>query len=320
MPNLIDLLLLLVIAASVWGGWRRGFIIGILDLLRWVLSFVAALFLYRPVSLWLSAVTGWTEVWTQPMAFIFVMIVTGILIQILGNRLLKRVPTETHDRRINKALGIVPGLANGLITAAILSAFLLSIPLADGISEGARESLIANRLAGYTDEIETALVPIFDPAIRQTLNRLTTIEPGSSQSVELPFKVERTRTREDLEAEMLDLVNRERAAEGLDPLVADPELAVVARAHSADMFARGYFSHYTPEQASPFDRMRAADVRFRTAGENLALAPTLQIAHRGLMNSPGHRANILRPEFGRLGIGILDGGRYGLMITQNFRN
>ena len=320
MPNLIDLLLLLVIAASVWGGWRRGFIIGILDLLRWVLSFVAALFLYRPVSLWLSAVTGWTEVWTQPMAFIFVMIVTGILIQILGNRLLKRVPRETHDRRVNKALGIVPGLANGLITAAILSAFLLSIPLADGISEGARESLIANRLAGYTDEIETALVPIFDPAIRQTLNRLTTIEPGSSQSVELPFKVERTRTREDLEAEMLDLVNRERAAEGLDPLVADPELAVVARAHSADMFARGYFSHYTPEQASPFDRMRAADVRFRTAGENLALAPTLQIAHRGLMNSPGHRANILRPEFGHLGIGILDGGRYGLMITQNFRN
>ena len=320
MPNLIDLLLLLVIAASVWGGWRRGFIIGILDLLRWVVSFVAALFLYRPVSLWLSAVTGWTEVWTQPMAFIFVMIVTGILIQILGNRLLKRVPRETHDRRVNKALGIVPGLANGLITAAILSAFLLSIPLADGISEGARESLIADRLAGYTDEIETALVPIFDPAVRQTLNRLTTIEPGSSQSVELPFKVERTRTREDLEAEMLDLVNRERAAEGLDPLVADPELAVVARAHSADMFARGYFSHYTPEQASPFDRMRAADVRFRTAGENLALAPTLQIAHRGLMNSPGHRANILRPEFGHLGIGILDGGRYGLMITQNFRN
>ena len=320
MPNLIDLLLLLVIAASVWGGWRRGFIIGILDLLRWVVSFVAALFLYRPVSLWLSAVTGWTEVWTQPMAFIFVMIVTGILIQILGNRLLKRVPRETHDRRVNKALGIVPGLANGLITAAILSAFLLSIPLADGISEGARESLIADRLAGYTDEIETALVPIFDPAVRQTLNRLTTIEPGSSQSVELPFKVERTRTREDLEAEMLDLVNRERATEGLDPLVADPELAMVARAHSADMFARGYFSHYTPEQASPFDRMRAADVRFRTAGENLALAPTLQIAHRGLMNSPGHRANILRPEFGHLGIGILDGGRYGLMITQNFRN
>ncbi|MDQ3129497.1 MAG: colicin V production protein, partial [Acidobacteriota bacterium] len=44
------------------------------------------------------------------------------------------------------------------------------------------------------------------------------------------------------------------------------------------------------------------------------------IAHTGLMNSPGHRANILQPNFGRVGIGVLDGGRRGLMITQNFRN
>jgi uncharacterized protein YkwD len=61
-------------------------------------------------------------------------------------------------------------------------------------------------------------------------------------------------------------------------------------------------------------------VRFLAAGENLAYAHTLQIAHTGLMNSPGHRANILRKQFGRLGIGILDGGIHGLMITQNFRN
>jgi uncharacterized protein YkwD len=66
--------------------------------------------------------------------------------------------------------------------------------------------------------------------------------------------------------------------------------------------------------------MREDGVRFRTAGENLALAPTLDIAHNGLMNSPGHRANILRPQFGRLGIGILDGGRAGLMVTQKFRD
>ena len=86
------------------------------------------------------------------------------------------------------------------------------------------------------------------------------------------------------------------------------------------MFARGYFAHDTPEGRDPFDRMRAAEVRFLTAGENLALARSVQIAHTGLMNSPGHRANILRPEFGRVGIGIMDGGMRGLMVTQNFRN
>ena len=119
---------------------------------------------------------------------------------------------------------------------------------------------------------------------------------------------------------MLALINKERTTEGLAPLEADPEMRAVAVKHSADMFERGYFSHNTPESKSPFDRMKDEKVRYRTAGENLALAPTLKIAHTGLMNSPGHRANILRPQFGRVGIGILDSGRRGLMITQNFRN
>ena len=66
--------------------------------------------------------------------------------------------------------------------------------------------------------------------------------------------------------------------------------------------------------------MRTARLGYLSAGENLALAPTLAGAHQGLMLSPGHRANILRPQFGRLGIGILDGGAQGLMVTQNFRN
>ena len=58
----------------------------------------------------------------------------------------------------------------------------------------------------------------------------------------------------------------------------------------------------------------------RSVRQNLALAPTLPQAHQGLMNSPGHRANILRPAFGRVGIGIVDGGRRGQMVTPNFRN
>ncbi len=70
----------------------------------------------------------------------------------------------------------------------------------------------------------------------------------------------------------------------------------------------------------PFDRLQEANVSFLAAGENLALAPTLSLAHEGLMNSPGHRENVLRPQFGRIGIGIMDGGQKGLMITQMFRD
>ncbi|HEY8558946.1 MAG TPA: CvpA family protein [Pyrinomonadaceae bacterium] len=318
--NWIDGLLILLVALSVWGGYRRGFILSALDLLRWIGSLLAGLLFYKPVAGWLAAVTGWTDVWNQPAAFLLAAVAAGVLIRIAGNALLRKLSPDAHERRVNKLFGILPGLASGLVTAAIFSALFFALPLSDGLSQSLRASRLANDLAGYTDDLETALVPIFEEPLRQTLNRRTTIEPGSNERVELPFRVADPRPRPDLEAEMLALVNRERAAGGLPPLAADPEMTEVAHRHSADMFARGYFSHYTPENKDPFERMREARVKFRAAGENLALAPTLAMAHTGLMNSPGHRENILRPAFGRVGIGILDGGRRGLMVSQEFRD
>jgi uncharacterized protein YkwD len=316
----VDIVLVLAVALSVWNGWRRGFVLGLLDLLRWAGSLLAAIRFYQPLARWLGPrVDLWGEAWDMPVAFMLVALAAGLVIQLAGAALLRRLSPEAHQSTLNRALGLLPGLVNGVILAAILSALLLAMPLPEGPRESARQSVIANRLTVYTEELETALVPIFHDAIRQTLNRLT-IRPESDERVELPYTVGETRPRPELEAQMLELVNGERAAAGLKPLTFDTELLPVARAHSADMFSRGYFSHNTPEGRSPFDRIQEAGVTFRTAGENLALAPTLSIAHNGLMNSPGHRANILRPEFGRVGIGIMDGGMRGLMVTQNFRN
>ncbi len=86
------------------------------------------------------------------------------------------------------------------------------------------------------------------------------------------------------------------------------------------MFEKGYFSHENLEGKSPFDRMEAAGIIFKVAGENLAYAATVDLAHNGLMRSPGHRANILEVDFGTVGIGVIDGGIYGKMFTQNFTN
>lgn len=318
--NIIDLLLVVLVLLSVLNGYRRGFILGILDLVGWVLSLVAGLRFYQPVARWLGPrVDLWSEVWDRPIAFVLVTAIVGIAIHLFAYAILNRVPKDIHDRSINKTFGVLPGLANGLISAAIVAALLLAIPLNEGLRERTRESTLANRLAVYAERLETVLHPVFSEAIAQTLNLLT-VQPDSDERVTLPYTVANPRPRPDLEAEMLRLVNRERVAAGLKPLAPDPELTEVARRHSADMFARGYFAHDTPDGRDPFDRMREANVRFVTAGENLALAPTVQLAHTGLMNSPGHRANILRPQFGRVGIGIMDGGIRGLMVSQEFRN
>ncbi|MFZ5646564.1 MAG: CAP domain-containing protein [Bacillota bacterium] len=120
------------------------------------------------------------------------------------------------------------------------------------------------------------------------------------------------------EQRMLDLVNAARAKEGLKPLEADLTLVKVARLKAQDMIDNNYFSHTSPTYGSPFDMIKAAGVTYRYAGENLAGAPTVDIAHTNLMNSPGHRANILNPNFTKVGIGVVSGGPYGKMFVQMF--
>ena len=317
--NLVDIILIIVVLLSAYNGYRRGFIFGLLDLLGWGLVLIAGLRFYQPVAKILSSLDLWSDVWDQPMAFILIAVVVMVAYQAAGQLLLRRMSEDVHEHKSNQVLGILPGLANGAITAALIAALLLSFPINETLHGQARESSLANRLAVYAERLEAALHPVFGEAVAETLNLLT-VQPESHERVNLPYKVTNTRPRPDLEARMLDLVNRERMAAGLAALAPDPELTEVARRHSSDMFARSYFAHATPEGRSPFDRMREGGVRFLAAGENLALAPSLQVAHNGLMNSPGHRRNILDRQFGRLGIGIMDGGMRGLMVTQNFRN
>jgi uncharacterized protein YkwD len=317
--NLIDILLILVVVLATWGGWRKGFILGILDLLALGISLIGTFLLYPFVAQFISNHIYSEHAWTPPVSFILTYLILRLLMGLLIGRILDDIPAESHYRGTNRVLGLVPGIVNGVIYATILAALLLALPLGKVVSDETRGSKLVTRITVPANWLEEKLSPVFDKAVERTMNRLT-VKPGTEEFVELPFRSDKVTTREDLEKQMLSMVNAERIKEGLNPLKADPELSEVARRHSRDMFARGYFSHVAPEGKGPFDRMRESGVKFSHAGENLALAQTLDLAHSGLMHSPGHRANILRPQFGRLGIGIVDGGMYGLMISQEFRN
>lgn len=319
MLNYIDLIIIILLFSSVFTGWQQGFILGAADLVRWMGSLLAGLRYYPYLAAWLSHTVDWSPVWTPPLAFLIVTLLASCIIQYLGILVLKTLPPDIHCTKGNRVLGLLPGFINGLITAAILSVLVLAIPLPSDIGAEAQKSKIAARFASVTDRLESALTPVVEGASRQTLTRLT-INPASRQMIRLPYTAAAARPRPDLETEMLQLLNQERQARGLAPLAADTALARVARMHAADMLRRGYFSHFTPEGLSPFDRIRKYNIGFLNAGENLALASTLTIAHEGLMNSPGHRANILQKKFGRVGIGVMEGGFHRLMITQNFRN
>lgn len=120
-------------------------------------------------------------------------------------------------------------------------------------------------------------------------------------------------------AEVVDLTNRERARAGLAALAVDPRLTAAAQAHSADMVARDFYSHTDPDGGKPWDRAAAAGAARRTVGENIACGQRSPAdVVEGWMNSPGHRANILKADFTHIGIGLAGGGRAGTYWTQLF--
>lgn len=113
------------------------------------------------------------------------------------------------------------------------------------------------------------------------------------------------------ERQVVELTNQERTANGLQPLSIDESLSAVAREKSNDMAVNGYFSHNSPTYGSPFDMMQQFGVSYRTAGENIAQGQrSPEEVVNAWMNSEGHRANILNPDYTHIGVGYVESGNH----------
>ena len=142
----------------------------------------------------------------------------------------------------------------------------------------------------------------------QTPNPDSGNQSGTEQLSDYEFKMQ-----------VLELVNQERAANGLNSLAWSDDAAAVAQAHAEDMASRDYFNHSTPEGLSPSDRINNTGISWTRNAENIAAGQqTPQEVMDAWMNSPGHRRNILTPELENLGIGIARGGSYGIYWVQVF--
>lgn len=123
------------------------------------------------------------------------------------------------------------------------------------------------------------------------------------------------------EQQLLDLVNHERGRAGLQKLEWNDQLAKAALAHSRLLAQNRDLSHQFPGEPPLQERAGATGLRFNSVAENVAEAPTVDVAHKALMQSPGHRANILHQDYNAIGIAIvsvmLEHGEE-LFVTQDF--
>lgn len=115
------------------------------------------------------------------------------------------------------------------------------------------------------------------------------------------------------------LMNWDRQKFELSALSDYEPLLPVVRAHSQNMAENNFFSHTDPEGRDPFERMNEAGLAYSLAGENLAMGQmSVFHAHWGLMNSLGHRENILKPEFSHASVGLVYNQEGSPFYTINF--
>lgn len=128
----------------------------------------------------------------------------------------------------------------------------------------------------------------------QLINKNPNLYPKKSTSLEASY-----------ETLLFELVNAERVVQGVPVLQNASKVVTVARKHSADMGDNNYFNHDNLVGESPFDRLANGGVQFRNAGENIAMGYTNPyFAHEALMNSLGHRKNIVSTAYTQIGVGV----------------
>lgn len=312
----VDILILIVIIFYALDGYRQGFWKILLDIVAVVISLFTALKFYPQIGD-LFQNWGLASNLSKPVGFFALWMVMQIIFYLLAILIFHYFPKYSEGKKIGKILGIFPGIIKGLMIVAILLIILITLPLGTSFKNILSNSLIAGPLIKSTARIEGQIVKIFGQ-LNNSFTFLTVSPEDTEEASRLNFQTNDFSIDAVDEEKMVSLVNNERQKAGLAPLTTDLLLRNVARSHSMDMLRNGYFAHKSPSGEMPYDRLIAAGANFRLVGENLALAPSVDLAHIGLMNSPSHRENILDPNFKRIGIGIIDADPYGKMITQVF--
>ncbi|MBI3984915.1 MAG: CvpA family protein [Candidatus Levybacteria bacterium] len=322
--NWIDIILIIIVTIYAVEGYFLGFFTALVDFVSFILSFVFGLSFYSVLANILVKYFNIPQGFSNAIGFLVIAIAFEIVFSVLFRRLVFTLPlfikTDSTKHKvlwIENFLGIIPGFLSGIVLASFILSLIIALPFSVFLKHSVTDSRLGSVLVSNTQVFAKNLNAVFGGAVNDTLSFLT-VEPQTDKSIDLKFKTKNVSVDKTSEQLMFKMVNEERQSRGLKALVFSESLAVVGRNHCKDMFIKGYFSHYTPEGLSPFDRMVEGDIAFNYAGENLALAPNADLAMKGFMQSPGHKANILSVNFGKVGIGTIDGGIYGEMFCQEY--
>jgi len=317
--NPVDVAVFAVIVVAATYGYRTGFVATTYSLATWILAVAAGLVFEGPAATIVESIARLPPSIAATIGFVVTIVVAEALLSAAGYiairpivALVRRSPLSSVDR----ILGTLPAGIRSFLIVAVAILAIEALPVASEVKAAVETSgtgrAVNAQFARFQPELEA-----FTGQLGGSPLLVTRIGEDQTEQLDLPDALELS-PDPVAERQLFDLVNEERTQRAFAALAWDERLVPVARAHSEEMFRLKYFSHDSPVTGSPFDRIKGAGMTYSRAGENLAFAQSVSVAHRALMDSPGHRENILRPEFTRIGIGVISAGPYGRMFTQLF--
>ena len=320
---MIDFVLGLTLAGLAVRGWSRGFAREAMDLVGVVAGLLLAFRLGAPLGDELVARFGMAPEAGQIVAAVVIFLLVGAGAAV-GAHYLSKALTLPGLSLGNRVLGVGIALASGVFLLLLLVSLARVASLPDQVVAVIDDSRVVGAVAA-PDSVSSRwfhalagdrVVEAVTNLEREVGVRRVVLEEGERASIPAAEPSELTASFQE-SRDVYDLVNRARLEAGRDPLAWSPSLAKVARAHAGEMYRRGYFSHRSPVTGSPLDRVLDAGIVIGRVGENLALAATPIAAHQGLMESNGHRRNLLATSWTTVGIGVVD-GPLGLMVVEVF--
>lgn len=314
---LVDLIIVVALIYGAYAGYRKGFISVGYGLGVMIVSLVVAALIYGPMAKLMVQKGGVVPSFAAVLSIGIITMLCILLASFTAGNQLRRVPDSVKRSDWNMWLGAAVNVLRTFILIVLALIVAIALPFGASSKRHITESVITSRALPIIAPVQRVFNQRFGATISDAINFFT-VDPAGQEKIDLGFKTTNVTVDEADEELLLAYINRERTTRGLQPLQSNPAAREVARAHSREMFALGYFSHIDAGGGDAYARIRAANIKFSIVGENLAVAPTADQAHLGLMDSPGHRANIVSTEYKSVGIGVVDGGPYGLMITEDF--
>jgi uncharacterized protein YkwD len=317
--NWVDLIILIILVFYATMAWRDGFIFILCDFASFLLSLIVSLRFYKFTADFLKTNFHLSQSISGALGFITTSILLEILIGMVLKEIVSHLPQKILKGKFNKLLGVFPAVGEGILLTAFLMTSVIALPVNPAIKKDINESRSGKIVLKETSTLEKYMNSVFGGSVDKALTYFT-VEPQSNETFQIPTTENKLSIDYESEHKMLVDLNNERKKRGLSVLTEDSKYQEIARDYASDLWTRHYFSHYTPEGKSVADRFNEAGINYLVVGENLALSPTEETAHTGLMNSEGHRENILSAEYSKVGIGVIDNGIYGKMFVQEFTN